>query len=217
MPSYHVFLVFLFYCGIWPGHQKSQDLFYKNARPVAIRIIGSDGSNEVYGLNDSMGMQRVNFRNPINVNNIKIVVDKVARGKNDTEWFDGIHAVKVLKEISVSEKEALLASRNVSAQALYTIARNRFLIFVIDGALLVAKRGYLSANTQKSVPLPEIRVITKPDQLLALFLDASLWEYGEIKLNLLLDIPRSHIQFLLDSLLKDPDSIICTDWAIVKR
>lgn len=65
---------------IWPGHQKSQDLFYKNARPVAIRIIGSDGSNEVYGLNDSMGMQRVNFRNPINVNNIKIVVDKVARG-----------------------------------------------------------------------------------------------------------------------------------------
>lgn len=137
--------------------------------------------------------------------------------KNDTEWFDGIHAVKVLKEISVSEKEALLASRNVSAQALYTIARNRFLIFVIDGALLVAKRGYLSANTQKSVPLPEIRVITKPDQLLALFLDASLWEYGEIKLNLLLDIPRSHVQFLLDSLLKDPDSIICTDWAIVKR
>lgn len=65
---------------IWPGHQKSQDLFYKNARPVAIRIIGSDGSNEVYGLNDSMGMQRVNFRYPINVNNIKIVVDKVARG-----------------------------------------------------------------------------------------------------------------------------------------
>ena len=65
---------------IWAGHQKSQDLFYKNARPVAIRIIGSDGSNEVYGLNDSMGMQRVNFRQPINVSNIKIVIEKVARG-----------------------------------------------------------------------------------------------------------------------------------------
>ena len=137
--------------------------------------------------------------------------------KNDTEWFDGIHAVKMLNEISVSEKESLLTSRNVSAQALYTIARNRFLIFVIDGALLVAKRRYLSANTQKNVPLPDIRLVTKPDQLLALFLDASLWEYGEIKLNLLLDIPRSHIQFLFDSLLHDNDSIICTDWTIVKR
>ena len=65
---------------IWTGHQKTQDLFYKNARPVAIRVIGSDGSNEVYGLNDMMGMQRVNFRTPINVNSVKIVIDKIVRG-----------------------------------------------------------------------------------------------------------------------------------------
>ena len=65
---------------IWPGHQKSQDLYYKNARPVAIRVIGSNGSNAVYPLEDRMGMQRVNFISPINVSNIKIVVEKVAPG-----------------------------------------------------------------------------------------------------------------------------------------
>ena len=65
---------------IWPGHQKTQDLFYKNARPVAIRVIGSDGSNALYPLEDKMGMQRVNFNSPINVSDIKIVVEKVARG-----------------------------------------------------------------------------------------------------------------------------------------
>lgn len=65
---------------IWAGHQKSQDLYYKNARPVAIRVIGSNGSNAVYPLEDRMGMQRVNFISPINVSNIKIVVEKVAPG-----------------------------------------------------------------------------------------------------------------------------------------
>ena len=65
---------------IWIGHQKSEDLFYKNARPVAIRVIGSDGSNQVYLLADRMGGQRVNFVKPINVGNVKIVVEKVARG-----------------------------------------------------------------------------------------------------------------------------------------
>ena len=65
---------------IWAGHQKSQDLFYKNARPAAIRVIGSDGSNAVYPLEDKMGMQRVNFTSPINVSDIKIVVEKAMRG-----------------------------------------------------------------------------------------------------------------------------------------
>ena len=65
---------------IWTGHQKTEDLFYKNARPTAIRVIGSDGSNEVYNLNDMFGVQRVNFKNPINVSNVKIVVEKVAPG-----------------------------------------------------------------------------------------------------------------------------------------
>ena len=65
---------------IWTGHQKSEDLFYKNARPIAIRVIGSDGSNVVYQLNDAMGMQRVAFKAPIVVNSIQVVVEKVVPG-----------------------------------------------------------------------------------------------------------------------------------------
>lgn len=65
---------------IWTGHQKTEDLFYKNARPTAIRVIGSDGSNVIYPLNDVMGMQRVTFNSPITINNIKLVVEKVAPG-----------------------------------------------------------------------------------------------------------------------------------------
>ncbi len=65
---------------IWTGHQKTEDLFYKNARPVAIRVIGSDGSNVIYSLNDAMGMQRITFNAPITINNIKLVVEKVVPG-----------------------------------------------------------------------------------------------------------------------------------------
>jgi predicted nucleic acid-binding Zn ribbon protein len=65
---------------IWIGHQKTQELFYKNARPVAIKVIGSDGSSAVYQLNDTMGMQRITFKKPINVSNIKIVVERVSPG-----------------------------------------------------------------------------------------------------------------------------------------
>ena len=65
---------------IWIGHQKTEDLFYKNARPTAIRIIGSDGSNEVYTLQDTMGMQKVTFNRPITTWSIELVVEKVAPG-----------------------------------------------------------------------------------------------------------------------------------------
>ena len=65
---------------IWIGHQKSQQLFYQNARPTAVRILGSDGSNEVYYLNDTYGMQRVNFKYPITVNKVKVAVERVAPG-----------------------------------------------------------------------------------------------------------------------------------------
>ena len=65
---------------IWIGHQKSQQLYYQNARPTSVRILGSDGSNEVYNLNDTYGMQRVNFRYPITVNKVKVAVERVAPG-----------------------------------------------------------------------------------------------------------------------------------------
>ena len=65
---------------IWIGHQKSRSLFTQNARPVALRVEGSDGSSEVYNLKDAFGGQRVNFKQPITVNKIKLVVVQVARG-----------------------------------------------------------------------------------------------------------------------------------------
>lgn len=65
---------------IWIGHQKSEALFYQNARPTRIRIEGSDGSNVAYALRDTFGAQRVEFKKPINTNLIKIVVDQVVPG-----------------------------------------------------------------------------------------------------------------------------------------
>ena len=65
---------------IWIGHQKSQDLFYKNARPSAIRVIGSDGSNQLYNLQDIFGPQEINFAQPINVNGIKLIIEKAKPG-----------------------------------------------------------------------------------------------------------------------------------------
>ncbi len=59
---------------IWIGHQKSLDLFYQNARPSMIKVIGSDGSNEIYQLKDSFGGQQISFDYPISVSSIKLVI-----------------------------------------------------------------------------------------------------------------------------------------------
>ena len=65
---------------IWTGYQKSEDLFYKNSRPIAIRVMGSDGSSEVYQIEDKMGKQRVDFKQPILGDKVSIVIEKVAKG-----------------------------------------------------------------------------------------------------------------------------------------
>lgn len=65
---------------IWIGHQKSESLFYQNARPTRIRIEGADGSGEVHSLRDTFGAQRVEFKQPITTDRIKIVVDQVLPG-----------------------------------------------------------------------------------------------------------------------------------------
>lgn len=65
---------------IWIGHQKSQDLFYKNARPSAIRVLGSDGSNQLYNVQDVFGPQDINFVQPVNANSIKLIIEKAKPG-----------------------------------------------------------------------------------------------------------------------------------------
>ena len=65
---------------IWIGHQKSQDLFSQNARPTALRVEGSDGSKEIYNLEDKFGPQRIAFKTPITANKVKLIVERVAPG-----------------------------------------------------------------------------------------------------------------------------------------
>lgn len=65
---------------IWIGHQKSQSLYYQNARPGIIRVEGSDGSSEVYALQDTFGAQRIDFKIPINTKFIRIIVEQSVQG-----------------------------------------------------------------------------------------------------------------------------------------
>ena len=64
---------------IWTGHQKSQDLFYKNGRPAAIRVI-ANGFNQFYRLRDSMGSQQIRFPYPVHTDNVKIIIADVFAG-----------------------------------------------------------------------------------------------------------------------------------------
>ena len=65
---------------IFNGYQKSEDLFNKNSRPITLRVIGSDGSNAVYNIEDSIYEQDIYFDKMINVDSIKLVIEKVQRG-----------------------------------------------------------------------------------------------------------------------------------------
>ncbi len=65
---------------IWIGHQKSEDLFYKNARPSVIRVVDSNGYSEVFNLQDKMGAQKCTFKKPMNTDSIKIIVEQATAG-----------------------------------------------------------------------------------------------------------------------------------------
>ena len=65
---------------IWIGHQKSQALFYQNARPTALRVVGSDDSSDIYRLQDVFGPQRITFTKPIIANKVKLIVERVVPG-----------------------------------------------------------------------------------------------------------------------------------------
>ena len=65
---------------IWPGHQKSNELFYQNARPTVITVVGSDGSRERCYISDRFGMQRINFSNSMKVNYIRLFIDQAKPG-----------------------------------------------------------------------------------------------------------------------------------------
>ena len=59
---------------IWTGYQKSEDLFYKNTRPVGFMVRSSDGYSQYHEIKDSMGMQRVEFKKPVKARSILITM-----------------------------------------------------------------------------------------------------------------------------------------------
>ncbi len=138
--------------------------------------------------------------------------------KNNTEWFDGIHAVKMLNDMAFSEKkEAMLSANNVSIGALHKAIRFHYFVFVVDGALLVAKRrDDCLTDKEKGIRLPNIKVITRPDQLISLFFEDIFWENHESRIDLLSKIPSRQLQFLLDALTMDPNSIRYTHHTKIK-
>lgn len=70
---------------IWPGHQKSQDLFYKNSRPKVLRVEGSNGASEEVYLSDTFGVQRVSLSKPMTTSFISLSVVSVYPGN---KWQD---------------------------------------------------------------------------------------------------------------------------------
>lgn len=59
---------------IWTGYQKSEDLFYKNTRPVGFMVRSSDGYSYYHEVKDIMGMQRVEFKKPVKARSIMITL-----------------------------------------------------------------------------------------------------------------------------------------------
>lgn len=70
---------------IWVGHQKSSDLFYKNARPTRIKVEGNNGQTAIVNLSDTLGSQRVTLSTPMNTNSISITIQDANSG---SKWQD---------------------------------------------------------------------------------------------------------------------------------
>jgi hypothetical protein len=64
---------------IWSGYQKSEELFRKNARPLAVRVAGI-GYMEYHNLRDTMGMQRILLKRPIKSSHVLITIIEVVDG-----------------------------------------------------------------------------------------------------------------------------------------
>lgn len=64
----------------WSGHQKTEALYYKNARPTAVRVVASDGYNQIHRIRNIMGMQTINFYRPVYTDEVKIVLESCDSG-----------------------------------------------------------------------------------------------------------------------------------------
>ncbi len=65
---------------IYPGYQKSEDLYYKNSRPSALRVTYSDGTVEEFTLEDKMGAQMITFSDPVQTDSLTLEIESVYAG-----------------------------------------------------------------------------------------------------------------------------------------
>lgn len=65
---------------IYAGYQKTESLYNKNSRPKEIYLEFSDGSGEVYILEDTKDVQNMEFAVPVITNSITLRIDSVYPG-----------------------------------------------------------------------------------------------------------------------------------------
>ena len=64
---------------IWTGYQKSEELFKKNLRPLAVRV-SAVNYEEFHNLRDTMGMQRVLLKRPVKTSHVLITIIEIVDG-----------------------------------------------------------------------------------------------------------------------------------------
>lgn len=62
------------------GYFKSNSLYIKNNRLKDFTLTYSDGSEDVYTLDDKMEEQTIRFDNPVNTKSVKLTIDSVYKG-----------------------------------------------------------------------------------------------------------------------------------------
>jgi hypothetical protein len=65
---------------IMNGHNKSEDLFHQNSRVKTLEVLMSDGTSQIFAIEDKMGMQEFTFQSPKNVDWVRFVIKEEIKG-----------------------------------------------------------------------------------------------------------------------------------------
>ena len=65
---------------IMNGYNKSEALFHQNSRVKILEVLMSDGTSQIFGIEDRMGMQEFAFQNPKNVDWVRIIIKEEVKG-----------------------------------------------------------------------------------------------------------------------------------------
>lgn len=62
------------------GYNKSEDLFHQNSRVKTLEVLMSDGTSQIFAIEDKMGMQEFTFQSPKNVDWVRFVIKEEIKG-----------------------------------------------------------------------------------------------------------------------------------------